>query len=87
VALLVAALDVREAIGFSSFLVLAYYAVTNATALTLAREECRWQGTIAALGLIGCLTLAISLPDDAPPPSIHPNYLELRRRQLGDPSV
>jgi APA family basic amino acid/polyamine antiporter len=62
VVLLVAALDVRDAIGFSSSTVLVYYAVTNAAALTLSREERRWPRAIAACGLVGCLLLAVSLP-------------------------
>ena len=65
VILLVAALEVRQAIGFSSATVLAYYAVTNAAALTLSREERRWPRALAALGLGGCLLLAISLPAKA----------------------
>lgn len=62
VAALVAALDVREAIGFSSFTILTYYAITNAAALTLTRRERRWPPAIAAMGLGGCLLLAASLP-------------------------
>lgn len=62
VVLLIAALDAREAIGFSSSTVLAYYAVTNAAALTLSREERRWPRGVAALGLVGCVVLAVSLP-------------------------
>ncbi|MDG4804373.1 APC family permease [Micromonospora sp. WMMD980] len=48
--------DVRGAIGFSSCTVLVYYAITNAAALTLGRS------LLAALGLVGCLVLAVSLP-------------------------
>jgi basic amino acid/polyamine antiporter, APA family len=50
--------DVRGAIGFSSVAVLAYYAIANASALTLDR------GTklIPVLGLIGCLAVAVCLP-------------------------
>jgi APA family basic amino acid/polyamine antiporter len=59
---LAAVLDVGEAIGFSSFTVLAYYAVTNASALTLTRAERRWPRPIAALGLAGCVVVAASLP-------------------------
>jgi APA family basic amino acid/polyamine antiporter len=62
VILLVALLDVGEAIGFSSFTVLSYYAVTNASALTLSRRERRWPRALAALGLAGCLLVAGSLP-------------------------
>ncbi|MEV0152687.1 APC family permease [Micromonospora sp. NPDC050686] len=56
--------DVRGAIGFSSCTVLVYYAITNAAALTLGREPGRKLPAqlIAALGLVGCLVLAVSLP-------------------------
>jgi APA family basic amino acid/polyamine antiporter len=54
--------DVRSAIGFSSFAVLFYYGVTNASAFTLATDERRWPRAFAVLGLIGCLGLGISLP-------------------------
>jgi APA family basic amino acid/polyamine antiporter len=61
-AILVAVLDTGEAIGFSSFTVLTYYAITNASALTLARHERRWPRPVAALGLAGCVAVAASLP-------------------------
>jgi basic amino acid/polyamine antiporter, APA family len=59
---LVAAFDVGQAIGFSSFAVLVYYAVANAAALTLSREERRWPRAFAGAGLAGCLLLAAALP-------------------------
>lgn len=62
VAAIVAIADLRSAIGFSAFTVLAYYAVTNASALTLARPERRWPRWVAGAGLGGCLLLAFSLP-------------------------
>ncbi|WP_410574994.1 APC family permease [Amycolatopsis sp. cmx-4-61] len=56
VAVLAATIDLRAAIGFSSFAVLTYYAIANAAALTL-------KGKVrAALGLAGCVVLAFSLP-------------------------
>ncbi|ANN16617.1 transporter [Amycolatopsis orientalis] len=58
VALLASTVDLRGAIGFSSFAVLAYYAIANASALTL-RPGSR---VIAVVGLLGCLVLAFSLP-------------------------
>jgi APA family basic amino acid/polyamine antiporter len=61
----VASADVRGAIGFSSTLVLAYYAVANAAALTLAPAERRWPRWLAAAGLAGCLLVAASLPSAA----------------------
>lgn len=57
VAVLAAFVDVRSAIGFSSFAVLLYYAITNASALTLGTSR-----LLPALGLAGCLTLAATLP-------------------------
>ena len=59
---IVAVADIRAAIGFSSFAVLAYYAITNAAALTLTRAERRWPRPLAVLGLVGCLAVAASLP-------------------------
>ncbi len=54
--------DVRGAIGFSAFTVLAYYTVTNASALTLPAGA-RWVlRTVALLGLLGCVALALALP-------------------------
>ncbi|MFD7613268.1 APC family permease [Streptomyces sp. NPDC059828] len=58
VAVVAATVDVRGAIGFSSFGVLLYYALTNASAWTLGSY---WR-VVATLGLAGCLALAFSLP-------------------------
>ena len=54
--------DVRSAIGFSSFAVLTYYAIANAAAWTLGTKQRRWPRALAALGLLGCATLAFTLP-------------------------
>lgn len=62
VAVVAATADVRGAIGFSSFGVLAYYAVANASAWTLTPEEGRPHPLVPAVGLAGCLALAFSLP-------------------------
>lgn len=56
VAVLAAVVDLRGAIGFSSFAVLLYYAIANAAAWTLGRR------VIPAMGLVGCLVLAFALP-------------------------
>ena len=56
VAVVSAVADVRAAIGFSSFAVLVYYGITNVAAWTLGRR------LIPAMGLLGCLLLAIFLP-------------------------
>jgi basic amino acid/polyamine antiporter, APA family len=65
VGVVVAGADVRGAIGFSSTLVLAYYAVANAAALTLRPAERRWPRWLAGAGLAGCLVVAASLPAGA----------------------
>ncbi|KAF5999131.1 APC family permease [Streptomyces sp. WAC00263] len=62
VAVLAAVADVRGAIGFSSFGVLAYYAVANASAWTLTPAEGRPARIIPVVGLAGCLILAFALP-------------------------
>lgn len=65
VALLAATSDVRGAIGFSSFGVLAYYAVANASAWTLTPAEGRPNRLVPAVGLTGCAVLAFALPTGA----------------------
>ncbi|MCX4092474.1 APC family permease [Nocardia sp. alder85J] len=62
VAILTATTDLRGAIGFSSFGVLVYYAIANASAWTLTPAEGRPPLAIPALGLTGCLALACTLP-------------------------
>ncbi|MQS16910.1 amino acid permease [Streptomyces kaniharaensis] len=62
VAVLAATADVRGAIGFSSFGVLAYYAVANASAWTLTPDEGRPPRIVPVLGATGCLVLAFALP-------------------------
>ncbi|WP_051860120.1 MULTISPECIES: APC family permease [Streptomyces] len=62
VAVLAATTDVRGAIGFSSFGVLAYYAVANASALTLTPGEGRPNRLVPVIGLTGCVVLAFALP-------------------------
>ncbi len=62
VAAIVALSDIRNAIGFSSFAVLTYYAIANACALTLTARERKWPRWLAVCGLVGCAALAFSLP-------------------------
>ncbi|TYK50479.1 APC family permease [Actinomadura decatromicini] len=62
VAVLAATVDLRGAIGFSSFGVLAYYAIANASAWTLGPDEGRPPRVIPAVGATGCLVLAFALP-------------------------
>ncbi|MFD5420652.1 APC family permease [Streptomyces sp. NPDC127069] len=60
VAVLAATADLRGAIGFSSFGVLVYYAIANASAWTLGSVV---KGrAVAAAGLSGCVLLACALP-------------------------
>jgi APA family basic amino acid/polyamine antiporter len=60
VAIAVAVVDLRDAIGFSSFCVLVYYSVANASALTLGTSR-----ALPAVGVVGCLSLAATLPASA----------------------
>ncbi|MFF0628449.1 APC family permease [Streptomyces sp. NPDC004296] len=62
VAAVAATADIRAAIGFSSFGVLVYYAIANASAWTLTPAEGRPARIIPAVGLTGCLVLAFALP-------------------------
>jgi APA family basic amino acid/polyamine antiporter len=61
VAVLAATLDLRGAIGFSSFAVLLYYALANASALTLTDAERRPPRVVPLVGLAGCLVLSLSV--------------------------
>jgi len=62
VALLVVTTDLRGAIGFSSFGVLLYYAVANASAYTQDAVYRRWPRALNIVGLVGCITLVVTLP-------------------------
>ena len=59
---LVSGADLREAIGFSSFAVLTYYSIANASAWTLSAADRRWPRWLAGLGVVGCAVLAFTLP-------------------------
>ncbi|MFF1507814.1 APC family permease [Streptomyces sp. NPDC058326] len=58
VAVVAATADVRGAIGFSSFGVLVYYGIANASAWTMGGRN----RPLAVLGLVGCGALAFALP-------------------------
>jgi APA family basic amino acid/polyamine antiporter len=58
----VLSVDLRAAIGFSSFGVLLYYALANASALTLSKVEHRPPRWLSGFGVIGCVVLAANLP-------------------------
>ncbi|MPY32797.1 APC family permease [Streptomyces adustus] len=60
VAVLAATVDLRGAIGFSSFGVLTYYAVANASAWTL--DPAPTARVVPVAGLLGCVVLAFALP-------------------------
>ena len=62
VAVVVLVADLRGAIGFSSFAVLTYYAIANASAWTLPAEHRRWPRGITIVGFVGCVVLAFTLP-------------------------
>ncbi|MER6463563.1 APC family permease [Streptomyces sp. NPDC001228] len=60
VAVAAATVDVRGAIGFSSFGVLVYYAVANASAWTL--DPAPRARVVPVVGVLGCAVLAFALP-------------------------
>ncbi|MGH3660697.1 MAG: APC family permease [Micromonosporaceae bacterium] len=62
VCVLILIADIRDAIGFSSFGVLIYYLIANLAAFTQPRERRRYPRALQALGAIGCVTLAATLP-------------------------
>jgi APA family basic amino acid/polyamine antiporter len=62
VCLLVLTVDLRGAIGFSSFGVLLYYLVANAAASTQDRGHRRYPRALQVLGGTGCVVLVATLP-------------------------
>jgi APA family basic amino acid/polyamine antiporter len=62
VSALVLTTDLRGVIGFSSFGVLVYYGIANASAFTQPPEQRRWPRALNLLGAVGCVVLALSLP-------------------------
>jgi APA family basic amino acid/polyamine antiporter len=62
VVVLVLTTDLRGAIGFSSFGVLLYYFVANASAYSQDRPARRFPRWLQLLGCTGCLVLAATLP-------------------------
>ena len=59
---LISLVDLRNAIAISGVAVLTYYAITNASALTLRRDQRRWPRFLAVAGVLGCVALVASLP-------------------------
>ena len=62
VAVVVAASGLRNAIAFSSFGVLLYYAIANASAFTQAPGRRRWPRALNVIGCVGCVVLVAALP-------------------------
>ncbi|SEA38094.1 APC family permease [Leifsonia sp. 21MFCrub1.1] len=62
VCVLVAVTDMRGAIGFSSFGVLLYYLIANASAWTQDRAHRRYPRLLAVAGAVGCVVLVATLP-------------------------
>lgn len=62
VVVLVLLVDLRSAIGFSSFGVLLYYVVANVAALRQTPEHRRYPRWMSAAGAVGCVVLMVTLP-------------------------
>ena len=60
--LLVLTVDLRAAIGFSSFGVLLYYLVANVAAFTQNAAHRRYPRPLQVVGAIGCIALVVTLP-------------------------
>ncbi|MCF4120940.1 APC family permease [Antribacter sp. KLBMP9083] len=65
VCVLVLLVDLRGAIGFSSFGVLVYYLVANVSAWTQPTTERLFPRWFQAVGMVGCVALVLSLPASA----------------------
>ncbi|WP_353115616.1 amino acid permease [Microbacterium sp.] len=65
VVVIVLSADLRGAIGFSSFGVLLYYLIANASALRQPVTARRYPRLLAVLGALGCLVLVAALPVEA----------------------
>ena len=59
---LVLTIDLRGAIGFSSFGVLLYYTVANVAAFTQSGAQRRYPRALQIAGVAGCLVLVVTLP-------------------------
>ena len=62
VSVLILLVDLRAAIGFSSFGVLVYYLIANVSAFTQPPQQRRYPRLLQLLGAAGCLTLLTTLP-------------------------
>lgn len=59
---LVLTTDLRGVLAFSSFGVLTYYAIANASAYTQDSDHRRWPRVFNVVGVVGCAVLAVTLP-------------------------
>lgn len=62
VSVLVLVADLRTAIGFSSFGVLLYYLIANASAMTQDPPHRRYPNWLQIVGIAGCAVLVVTLP-------------------------
>jgi len=62
VAVIVGFVDLRSAIGFSSFSILTYYAIGNLSAWTLEKKNRLWPYWMSLLGFFACVVIAFNLP-------------------------
>ena len=62
VAVLVMTTDLRGVIGFSSFGILVYYGIANASAFTQPASHRRWPRALNVVGAVACAVLVVSLP-------------------------
>lgn len=62
VCILVLTVDLREAIGSSSFGVLLYYLIANVSAWTQDREHRLYPKALQVVGMLGCVILVATLP-------------------------
>jgi APA family basic amino acid/polyamine antiporter len=65
VGVLVVTTDLRGVLGFSSFGVLTYYLIANASAFTQPPDQRRWPRALNVLGAAGCAVLAVTLPPES----------------------
>jgi APA family basic amino acid/polyamine antiporter len=62
VCVLILLVDLRGAIGFSSFGVLLYYLIANVAAYTQGSDRRRFPRILQIIGVLGCGTLVLTLP-------------------------
>ncbi|MCU1482902.1 MAG: amino acid permease [Subtercola sp.] len=65
VSILILSVDLRGAIGFSSFGVLLYYFIANVSAFSQLKTDRRYPRAVQVLGALGCLVLVVTLPPTA----------------------